>query len=64
MSEHVACEYLASVRISGAAKALREVAFKSIDAADRWLDQQRAIAKRAGWGGLTFERQEKCRGRR
>lgn len=55
------CTYEASVRVSGASKALRVVPFKSREAADSWLDKQRAIAKNAGWGGLTFEVREDCK---
>ncbi len=57
----IRCTYNASVRASGAAKPLVDKDFRGDKAsAERWLDRQREIAKRAGWGGLTFEVKENC----
>lgn len=47
--------FIASIRLSGAPTAMQTREFKHRADAERWLDQQREIAERRGWGGYTFE---------
>jgi hypothetical protein len=56
----VKCTYVASIRLSGAPKAMQTRDFKSRSDAQRWLDQQREIAERRGWGAYRFELAEEC----
>ncbi len=45
----------ASIRLSGAPTPMQTREFKHRGEAQAWLDQQREIADRRGWGGYRFE---------
>ena len=45
----------ASIRLEGAPSAMQTREFKHRADAQAWLDQQREIAERRGWGGYRFE---------
>lgn len=46
---------VATIRLAGAPAPMQEREFKHRADAERWLDQQREIADRRGWGGYRFE---------
>ena len=56
----VECKVTASIRLSGAPAAMQTREFKHRSDAQTWLDQQREIADRRGWGGYKFELTEQC----
>lgn len=56
----VECKVTASIRLSGAPAAMQTREFKHRSDAQTWLDQQREIANRRGWGGYKFELTEQC----
>jgi hypothetical protein len=47
--------FTASIRLSGAPAPMQTRDFKHRADAQAWLDQQREIADRRGWGGYNFE---------
>ena len=48
-------KFTASIRLKGAPAAMQTREFKHRAEAQAWLDQQREIADRRGWGGYVFE---------
>ncbi|HSX23282.1 MAG TPA: hypothetical protein VLE97_10965 [Gaiellaceae bacterium] len=60
-TDPVKCVYTASIRLAGAPRPMQTREFKHRADAQAWLDQQREIADRRGWGGYKFELAEKCK---